>query len=142
MKTKNLNNTDYQILENIIKNSKISRTDLSKFLELTPAAISKAIKKLITANLIEEKNILSSTGGRPRIALKINKDYKKIIGINLGVGFIRIAVSNLDGEFLKVEERKPCLLIQKQSTIEKTLYGFGSLIERSKSHLLLSLKFC
>ena len=106
MKTKNLNNTDYQILENIIKNSKISRTDLSKFLELTPAAISKAIKKLITANLIEEKNILSSTGGRPRIALKINKDYKKIIGINLGVGFIRIAVSNLDGEFLKVEERK------------------------------------
>ena len=127
MKTKNLNNTDYQILENIIKNYKISRTDLSKFLELTPAAISKAIKKLITANLIEEKNILSSTGGRPRIALKINKDYKKIIGINLGVGFIRIAVSNLDGEFLKVEERKFSFKTQ-----EKVL----KLLDEELSHII------
>ena len=45
---KKLNNTDYQILEKIIKNSKISRTDLSIQMELTPAAISKVIKKIPT----------------------------------------------------------------------------------------------
>ena len=103
---KKLNSTDYQILEKILKNSRISRTDLSCQMELTPAAISKVIKKLINGNLIIEKNILSSTGGRPRTSLKINKDYKKIIGINLGVGFIRIAISNLAGEILGIEERK------------------------------------
>ena len=103
---KKLNSTDYQILEKILKNSRISRTDLSCQMELTPAAISKVIKKLINGNLVIEKNILSSTGGRPRTSLKINKDYKKIIGINLGVGFIRIAVSNLAGEILQIEERK------------------------------------
>ena len=53
-----LNSTDYQILEMIKKNLKISRTDLSKEMELTPAAISKVIKKLILHDLIVEKNVL------------------------------------------------------------------------------------
>lgn len=105
-KRKKLNSTDYQILEKIMKNPKISRTDLAMELELTPAAISKAIKKLIDEKIIKEKNILLSTGGRPRTTLALNKDYKKIIGINLGVGFIRVVVSNLNGEILKSRERK------------------------------------
>ena len=50
-----LNTTDYKVMEKIMKNSKISRTDLSKYLELTPAAISKIIKKLLSYNLIVEK---------------------------------------------------------------------------------------
>ena len=45
---KNLNSTDYQVLERIRIDSKISRTDLSIFFNLTPAAISKIIKKLIS----------------------------------------------------------------------------------------------
>ena len=89
-----LNTTDYKIMEKIMKNSKISRTDLSKYLELTPAAISKIIKKLLSYNLIVEKNTLFSTGGRPRVTLAINKNYKKIIGVNLGAGFINIVESN------------------------------------------------
>ncbi len=101
-----LNATDYQILEKIMKNSKISRTDLSKQMDLTPAAISKVIKKLLSNNLIVEKHVLFSTGGRPRVALAINEKYKKIIGVNLGAGFISIVVSDLDGKIISSEERK------------------------------------
>lgn len=106
LKKKKLNSTDYKILEKIMKNPKISRTDLSEELELTPAAISKDIKKLIKLKIIKEKNSLLSTGGRPRTTLALNQDYGKIIGINLGVGFIRVAISNLNGEILKSRERK------------------------------------
>ena len=42
---KNLNSTDYQVLERIRTDNRISRTDLSEYLDLTPAAISKIIKK-------------------------------------------------------------------------------------------------
>ena len=101
-----LNTTDYKVMEKIMKNSKISRTDLSKYLELTPAAISKIIKKLLSYNLIVEKNTLFSTGGRPRVTLAINKNYKKIIGVNLGAGFINIVESNLNGEIIGITERK------------------------------------
>lgn len=101
-----LNTTDYKILDNIMKNPKVSRTDLSKILELTPAAITKAIKKLILCKLVEEKKLLSSTGGRPKVALAINGNYKKIIGINLGVGFIRLVLSDLNGKIIMSKERK------------------------------------
>ena len=63
---KNLNSTDYQVLERIRIDNKISRTDLSIFFNLTPAAISKIIKKLISYNLIVESHSLQSTGGRPK----------------------------------------------------------------------------
>lgn len=156
---KKLNNTDYQILEKIIKNSKISRTDLSIQMELTPAAISKVIKKLLNADLIKEKNILSSTGGRPRTSLKINKDYKKIIGINLGVGFIRIAVSNLAGEILQIEERKFSFKTQEKvlklldEELEHILNGYDrkdilgiglathGLVDKEKGTVILSPHF-
>jgi len=101
-----LNTTDYKVMEKIMKNSKISRTDLAKYLELTPAAISKIIKKLLSYNLIIEKNTLFSTGGRPRVTLAINSNYKKIIGVNLGAGFINIVESNLNGEIIGITERK------------------------------------
>lgn len=89
-----------------MKNPKMSRTDLARQMELTPAAISKVVKKLISNNLIVEKNVLFSTGGRPRVALAINKEYKKIIGVNLGAGFMSIVVGNLGGEIIQIEERK------------------------------------
>lgn len=131
-----LNSTDYQILEMIKKNLKISRTDLSKEMELTPAAISKVIKKLILHDLIVEKNVLFSTGGRPRIRLGINPDYKKIVGVNLGSGFINIVVSDLNGKIIQMEERKfvfkgqgkifELLNEELQKVIEK--YGSSSII--------------
>ena len=64
-KIRKLNLTDYQILERVMKNPKVSRTDLANQLELTPAAISKAIKKLIGQGIIIENEYLRSTGGRP-----------------------------------------------------------------------------
>lgn len=103
---KKLNNTDLKVLEKIMTKPNISRTDLSIELELTPAAISKIVKKLMELKIIVEKFILSSTGGRPRTSLAINKDYRNIIGINLGVGFINTVMSNLDGEILSIRERK------------------------------------
>lgn len=102
---KNLNSTDYQVLERIRTDSKISRTDLSIFFNLTPAAISKIIKKLISYNLIVESHSLQSTGGRPKKILKINSGYKKIIGINLGPEFIEVAISQLDGKLLEADKK-------------------------------------
>jgi N-acetylglucosamine repressor len=102
---KNLNSTDYQVLERIRIDSKISRTDLSIFFNLTPAAISKIIKKLISYNLIVESHSLQSTGGRPKKTLKINSGYKKIIGINLGPEFIEVAIGQLDGKLLEADKK-------------------------------------
>lgn len=105
IKKKKLNNTDYQILEKITESNKVSRTELAETLDLTPAAITKAIKNLINSNIIVEKNQMMSTGGRPRKILAINPNYKKIIGINLGAGFIKVALCSLTGDLLHIIEK-------------------------------------
>jgi len=128
-KIRKLNLTDYQILERVMKNPKVSRTDLANQLELTPAAISKAIKKLIGQGIIIENEYLRSTGGRPRMTLNVNKDYKKIIGINLGVGFMNIVVSHLDGEIIQIRQRK--FAFKTQEKVLELLYeGISEVIEK------------
>jgi len=128
-KIRKLNLTDYQILERVMKNPKVSRTDLANQLELTPAAISKAIKKLIGQGIIIENEYLRSTGGRPRMTLNVNKEYKKIIGINLGVGFMNIVVSHLDGEIIQIRQRK--FAFKTQERVLELLYeGISEVIEK------------
>lgn len=128
-KIRKLNLTDYQILERVMKNPKVSRTDLANQLELTPTAISKAIKKLIGQGIIIENEYLRSTGGRPRMTLNVNKEYKKIIGINLGVGFMNIVVSHLDGEIIQIRQRK--FAFKTQEKVLELLYeGISEVIEK------------
>ena len=128
-KIRKLNLTDYQILERVMKNPKVSRTDLANQLELTPAAISKAIKKLIGQGIIIENEYLRSTGGRPRMTLNVNKEYKKIIGINLGVGFMNMVVSHLDGEIIQIRQRK--FAFKTQEKVLELLYeGISEVIEK------------
>ena len=158
-KIRKLNLTDYQILERVMKNPKITRTDLVRQLELTPAAITKAIKRLILQGIIKEKNNLSSTGGRPRVVLDINKEYKKIIGINLGVGFISIVVAHLNGEIIQIRQRKFAFKTQEKvlellyEAIEEIIKKFGKksivgmglathgLVDRKKGTVIFSPHF-
>ncbi|ACZ00800.1 ROK family transcriptional regulator [Streptobacillus moniliformis] len=103
---KRLNETEYEILELISKNHCVTRMDLSLKLNISPAAISKTMKKLIEENLVLEDDTLSSKGGRPRKILKINSEYKKVIGINFGPGFIYISVSKIDGSIIETRKKK------------------------------------
>ncbi|CAM3206374.1 ROK family protein [Streptobacillus ratti] len=103
---KKLNDTEYEILELISKNHCVTRMDLSLELNISPAGISKTMKKLIEENLVLEDDTLSSKGGRPRKILKINPEYKKVIGINFGSGFIDISVSKIDGSIIETRRKK------------------------------------
>lgn len=101
-----LNVNDYIALENILSNNKISRTDIAKILNITNAGVYKIINKLKDLNLLEkEEEIKAIKLGRPRNTLKINKKYKKIIGIYIGDKYIDISVSYLNGEIIQSRRR-------------------------------------
>lgn len=74
-----------EILRVIKENQSISRLELAKKFDLTPARISKIIKSLLEKKIVLEKNIGKSTGGRPPIHLSINENiFGDILGIHLG----------------------------------------------------------
>ena len=117
---KKLNATDYKVLEAIRMDNKISRIKISALIDLTPAAVTKIIKKLINSDLIENNHILESTGGRPEKSLKINSKYKKIIGVNFGPEFIETALNYLDGEMIYLKRRN--FYIRSQEKILRILF--------------------
>ena len=63
------------------------------------------------------------------MTLNVNKEYKKIIGINLGVGFMSIVVSHLDGEIIQIRQRK--FAFKTQEKVLELLYeGISEVIEK------------
>lgn len=103
---KKLNLNDYITLEMIASSATMSRIELSRILDVSPPAVSKIIKKLQERKLLlAEDEVLKSDGGRPRMAIKINKKYKKIIGVNLALDYIDTTVTYLDGGIIETRRR-------------------------------------
>ncbi len=92
-----------EILKTIKEKREISRLELSKIFNLTPARISKLIKNLLAKEIIIEKVIGASSGGRPPVYLGINHNkFKDILGINFSShGVVYITVGKINGEILK-----------------------------------------
>ena len=103
---KKLNLNDYITLEMISSSDTMSRIELSKILDVSPPAVSKIIRKLQAKKLLlNEDEVLKSEGGRPRMAIKLNKEYKKIIGVNIALDYIDTTVTYLDGEIIETRRR-------------------------------------
>lgn len=104
---KKLNKNDYIVLENILLSNTMSKTELSKILNISIPGVFKIIKKLKEKNLVsDESELLTPKGGRPRETLKINKDYKKILGLFLNKNYIISSVAYLNGEIIEKRIRK------------------------------------
>ena len=91
-----------EILRIIKERKTISRLELAEIFDLTPARISKIIKSLLDKDIILEKNIGVSTGGRPPVILTINeKIFGGVLGLNLAPKNIFLTVGQINGEISK-----------------------------------------
>src|SRR5699024_7535162 len=85
------------ILQEIIKNGKISRADLSKRTSLNKATISVQVADLLEEDLIYESREEHNTIGRRPIMLGINNSCGYILGIDIDTPKIQFAVADLSG---------------------------------------------
>ncbi|GLC29434.1 ROK family transcriptional regulator [Clostridium omnivorum] len=99
-----------QSILNILKNyGAISRADIAKKLNLTPAAITIIVNDLVKEGVIQEVGQLEEEdkrSGRKKVLIDINYDFKYVIGINIESDYINIGVSNIKCE-TKVFKRFP-----------------------------------
>lgn len=107
------------VLTNIINNSEISRSAVSKITGLNKASISEIVKKLINDQLINETGIgnASSAGGRKPIMLQLNKHAGVSLGIDLGYDYIASMLTYLNGEIVK-KKRTTGTLITKENVVK------------------------
>ncbi|MCE9645306.1 MAG: ROK family protein [Chloroflexi bacterium] len=89
--------------------SPISRAQIAVLTGLNKSTISSLVDELLAQKLIHETGSNSGAAGRPATWLEINPEAGLIIGVELGVDFISVAVTDLLGNIIwrKKEDADP-----------------------------------
>lgn len=88
------------ILNEILKNSPISRAALSEITGLNKSTVSSQVNELIEKNIIFEIGAGQSSGGRRPVMLVFNKNAGYSIGIDIGVDYLNGILTDLEGNII------------------------------------------
>lgn len=120
------NKNALKLLELIKNNSEISRADLAKKTELTPASVTKIVQKLINEEIVVELGLGDSTGGRPPKILKLNSKAGNFISIYLASDYIELVLYDLGVK--RIYEDKHDIWIRTKNKIIDDIFA---MIERA-----------
>lgn len=94
------------ILLSLLYEPVLSRSQLAKHTNLSNTTITNIIAELIEQGIVTEKNSTdeiqekSRSVGRPRMRICLEPNARFVVGIHVGVGTIRVAVTNLRAEII------------------------------------------
>ncbi|MGB3081426.1 MAG: ROK family protein, partial [Candidatus Omnitrophota bacterium] len=112
------------ILDAIRRSGEISRAEISKVTDLNIVTVSNYVSKYVKKKLVLETGLDISSGGRRPELLKLNKEYKYSVGIDLGSPHLTIDPSVI-GVVLDVTGK-----IVAKEKIKKEKESFEKLTEK------------
>ena len=97
------------VLRLIHSQAPISRAQLAVTTGLNKSTVSSLVDELLERKLVHETGNNTGAAGRPAILLEVNSQAGHIIGVELGVDFVSVAVTDFMGNILwrKREEADP-----------------------------------
>ena len=72
-----------------------SRQDLSWATGLSTASVSNVVRELIGDGIVTEAGSVDSDGGRPRVLLRMDPDYGRVIGVDVGETRVRVEMFDM-----------------------------------------------
>lgn len=92
------------ILFSLLQDETVSRVELAESLSLSNTTITNLTAELLEEEIIIEKRIKATEKrkrvGRPRRMLQLVPDARYAIGVHIGIGMFRVAVTNLFAEIV------------------------------------------
>jgi len=88
------------VLRLIHRQSPISRAQVAQITGLNKSTVSSLVDDLIARNLVHETGINSAGAGRPATMLELNPQAGLIIGVELGVDFVSVAITDFLGNIV------------------------------------------
>ncbi|MGA7192078.1 MAG: ROK family transcriptional regulator, partial [Anaerolineales bacterium] len=131
------------VLRLIHNEAPLSRARLAVKTGLNKSTVSSLVEDLLERNLIHETGINSNGTGRPAMLLEINPEAGAIIGVELGVDFIAIILTNFVGKVLlrKTVVADPAASQKKTFNRALRLIEEAILFCNDKGHRILGLSF-
>jgi glucokinase-like ROK family protein len=116
------------VLRLIHAQAPISRAQLAVVTGLNKSTVSSLVEELLERDLIHETGVNSIGAGRPATLLEINPQAGCVIGVELGVDFVSVALTDFLGNFLwrRKEDADPAegqetMLIQTLSIVKEAI---------------------
>src|SRR5574338_1710671 len=109
------------ILRSIHNEAPLSRAQLAAMTGLNKSTVSSLVEELLNLRLIHETGINSAGAGRPATLLEINPQAGYVVGVELGVDFVSVPLTNYLGEVLwrQFAEADPAASLE--NTLEQIL---------------------
>ena len=86
------------ILNAIRERAQTSRSELMELTDLTGATVSTNVRALIDQGFVDEAGTAASTGGKPRRMLRLVRDARYAVGVQLDHSATRLVLVNLAGD--------------------------------------------
>lgn len=97
------------ILLTLLHSGPLSRVELAERIGLSSTTITNLTSELISEGIIQEQEHSQVTGhrsvGRPRTMLMLVPDARYAIGVHIGVGLYRVAITNLYAEIIQSQKQ-------------------------------------
>lgn len=116
-----------KILELIKEENGISRIEISRRFQITPASVGKIIGDFLETGIVIEEREGKSTGGRRPLLLNINKEkIGKILGVYFSPTFVHFSIGDINGENffskrLRLGDLGGDIIGESEKIIEQTL---------------------
>jgi len=88
------------ILDHLRLHAPISRAGLAKYTGLTRSSVSRIIDQLQAENLVREVGTKQEKVGRPGTMIELNPSGGAAVGVEIGVDFISIILTNFIAQIL------------------------------------------
>lgn len=92
--------SESQIIDAIRKSGPLSRTDIARETGYSRAAITSLVNGLLEADIIQELGVGESQGGRRPRLLNLNCGLGYVVGVDLGVTSLDVALADLCGSIV------------------------------------------
>lgn len=126
-----LEQRELTILQLIHSGANNSRLELAKLADLSPSSITAIVQRLIKKGLVVESEPATSHLGRRPIPLQVRRDAAYLVGVDLGSFFLRIVITDINGEIVYRSQARTDMKVGRQRVLEKTFLSIHQAIRES-----------
>ncbi len=125
------------ILESLRKAGPLTKAEISNMVGLNVVTVTNYINHFIDTDLVVEKDLDVSQGGRRAVLLDLNADASYAIGVGVNMNSLVAVITNIDGQILSEIKIKPETMGIKDilSTIRKILSELMGQFDGDKSKI-------